>query len=516
MLCFALIFHCHVFDKLSVKCHFLMIISLKIEDVSELDSDQVAAVADCLFHCINWFRELINGYVTQKNKKLRTRAAHRLQDIINLEKKLFECLEHSPDHKLPVSYFDSLTELKKQATSPMKSKKTNPKKKFKSAEVVNNADETASSSAMPPSSAKKKKLVVKQQEFRVNFREMDLDIVVLLRYPLRFDSEDPSQFTSYTSSLNIDQVHFILKDYVGKLRALTEGQNIGLSHLNVVAPISIISDSVYTLPNIDNHFKVLIRRINSLLESTDGRHDLPQMFTEEAQKIKSCFGYVLDIFCLTFKWAGFQFSSNLELLKNILKSIQANQTQTAVSVNRLVSDFINRLAGLHEQCLQLPHAVSLVKTMQALHAVIPSSVEINKKISTVAEKLLGNRWYNTKGNIEAGKQCNDNIFFLVKVYLKNVDVETLGKLVGTLQEQAGTLNAKEDCLHMLASVDKQNFHVFYAGLCHALFRRVQYEVQSLTNSQHLVLWKTVTVTLEGLMTVAKVIICVLIVYFAKY
>ncbi|KAJ8914604.1 hypothetical protein NQ315_017309 [Exocentrus adspersus] len=469
-----------------------------VEDASDLDPEQVTLVADCLFHCINWFRELINGYVTQKNKKMRVKAAQRLQDIIDLEKRLYECMERAPDHKLPVSYFDSTTEMQKQMTSPLKADKKGSKKKFKSAAVVSQGNDTVASTSAAPVPVKKKKPVVKTQEFQVHFREMDSDLVVLLRYPLRFDEQDPSQFTSYTCSLNIDQVKFILGDYVAKLRALTEGKNIGLSHLNVVAPISIISDSVIILPNIDMHLKVILKKINKLLEITDGRHDLPDMYTEEAIKTKTCFGYILDIFYLTFNWAGFQFSTNRELLKNILKSIRPIQTQTANTANRLVVELLNRFACFHEQCLQLSHAVSLIKTMEALCVLTGSSPEVEKKITTVTEKLLGNRWYNSKG-----KECNTNISILVKVYLKHTDVKTLGKLVGTLEEQASTLNTKEDCLHMLASIDKQNLHIFYAGICNALLNRVKVEIQSLTNHQHLVLWRTVAMTMQSLMVVSK-------------
>lgn len=476
------------------------------QDIIDLDTDQVALVADCLFHCINWFRELMNGYITQKNKKLRAKVAQRLQDIIDLEKKLYECMERLPDHKLPVSYFDSLTETKKQMVSPLKHEKKNLKKRFKSAPVVNDANDTVASTSAAPLSVKKKKTVTKTPEFHIIFREMDPDLVLLFKYPLRLDNEDgdPSQYTSCTTVLNIDQVKFILSDHVVKLQALTKGKDMGLSHLNVVAPISIISDSTVVLPNIDMHFKVILKRINKLLEVTDGRHDLPEMFTEEALKVKACFGHILDIFYLTFSWAGFQFSSNLEVLKTILKSMRSDKSQTPNSANRLIIDFLNRSATYYEQCLQLSHAVSLIKMMEALYGIITSSTAVEKKIASVAEKLLSNRWYNSRGAPDSGRECNANIEVLVKVYLKCTDINTLSGLVGTLQEQAPTLNTKEDCLHMLVSIDKQNFHVLYAEICNALLARIKTEIQSLTNNQHLILWRNVTLIMQGLMFVSKV------------
>lgn len=58
---------------------------------------------------------------------------------------------------------------------------------------------------------------------------------------------------------------------------------------------------------------MIIKNINKLLEKTEGRLDLPEMFTEEALKIKTCFGLIVEILYLIFGWSGFQHSSNLEV-----------------------------------------------------------------------------------------------------------------------------------------------------------------------------------------------------------
>lgn len=60
-------------------------------------------------------------------------------------------------------------------------------------------------------------------------------------------------------------------------------------------------------------FKVLINKIKQLLECTDGRLDLQEMFTQEALDIKMCFGLILKTYQLIFSWTGFQHSCNLEV-----------------------------------------------------------------------------------------------------------------------------------------------------------------------------------------------------------
>lgn len=76
-----------------------------------------------------------------------------------------------------------------------------------------------------------------------------------------------------------------------------------------------------------------------------------------------------------------------------------------------------------------------------------------------------------KGTLDSGKNHNTNIESLLKVYLSTASVKTIYGLIGTLQDQVQSLETKEDSLHMLASIDKQNLHIFYYVLCCTLLDR---------------------------------------------
>lgn len=89
----------------------------------------------------------------------------------------------------------------------------------------------------------------------------------------------------------------------------------------------------------------------------------------------------------------------------------------------------------------------------------------------VAEKLLSKRWYNVKGALDTGRHVNLNIDILVKAYLSDANLKTISDLIGTLQNQVDKIQTNEDCVHMLPSIDKKNFHVFYNNLCSALLQR---------------------------------------------
>ncbi|CAG9859429.1 unnamed protein product [Phyllotreta striolata] len=486
-------------------------------DPADLDSTEAIRIIDCLFHCCNWFREIISGFVTQKVKKLRQKVVKRLENLIEVENKLKECLLKAPEHKLPDSYFNDGNNSAILSVKTGSKTTKHAKKKVKSASTVDLDDTNINTQASSTQARKKKPSATKppDAEHKIHFRDLDTDVILLLKYPLKLQSDDsiPSPtFTSTQSStqqsrqqLNVDQLKFLLRDLVAKLLVTTQGKHPGITHLNEVIPLDFITDIKFILPNLDAHFKAIVKEFDGLLKETDGRPDLPEMFTTTAIDYKICFGLIMEAFLLIFSWTGFHHSRNLEVLKNMLKSIRTTdeRSQTFHSSHRLIIEFIDRFANYTDQCLELQHAVYLVKIVQAVYAITTPAEELQKKISSLAEKSLSKRWYNQKGQLESGKNTNVNIAILVKAYLESANIETLVGLVGTFLEQTEFLISKEDCLPMLESIDKYNMHLFYNGLCNALLNRIKLEIQSLTNDQHLTVWYNTALTMQGLMTIAK-------------
>ncbi|CAH0552564.1 unnamed protein product [Brassicogethes aeneus] len=473
----------------------------KFQKLDDLEYDQLRHTANCIFHCVNWFREVISAFVTQDCTSVRLKVIKRLRNLIEVEDLLYYSMQRLTDHRLPVCYFDSLSQVTKQNLSLKEGKSAkNPRKKLK---TNNDVNETTIAST-PGTSAVKTKASKKQMknitvQHSIVFREVDTDLVKLLKYPLDITDSSESQSTT----LNIHQLKFILKDFVMKMGVLTKGKEKGLSHLNVVTPISIITDCVCILPKLDMHLQVIIKEVVKLLDKTDWRHDLPPLYTKEALELRTCFGLIVEIFYYTFSWSGFQNSKNFDLLRKILKSLLTGQSQNLNSANRLIMDLIKKLSGYIDKCLDITHGMYLLQTMESLYATTVTSPDIQKIIVSTSSRLLGVRWYSSKSSLHIGKTANFGIEIFIKVYLKNANLKTLSGIVGSLQEQCVLLRTKEDCLHMLASIDKHNFHLFYSGVCTALHNRVKSDVLSLTNDEHLVLWKTTAMTMQGLMSIAK-------------
>nr|CAI5824612.1 unnamed protein product [Callosobruchus analis] len=227
---------------------------------------------------------------------------------------------------------------------------------------------------------------------------MDTDILLLLKYPLKLTGEELIQSTQ-TATLSLDQLKFILKDFVSKVSVLIQGKDIGLSHLNMIVPIHVIADGTILLPNLNRHLQTVVKRITKILEENDGRTDMAELFTEECLALKTCFGLIIEIFYLMFSWAGFQHQSNLELLKKLLISLRAAESQTPLSANRLITDCITSLTSYTTQCLEISQGVHLIKTMEVLYSITTPSNEIQKRIVAAAGKLLSKRWYNQKEHL---------------------------------------------------------------------------------------------------------------------
>lgn len=474
--------------------------------IHNMDSNQVKQTTDCIFHCINWFRENISAFVTQRSNQLRFKIIQRLQNLIELEELLCQCIDYVPEHKLPLSYFNSPKTTKQNIIHKFDSK--NPKRarkaNHKSTETVN---ESVASTSVNTQTTKSTS-TPKKTPHEFCFRELDTDVMMLLRYPVKID-DDVTDISQRTSSqcevLNIKQFSFVLTEIViNKLNQLTQKNKPLTAHLSSnVTPVNIVTDFIQFLPNVNKTLTSIVQIIEANMEKTEDAYNSSDLFTPHLNEVKNCLDCIVKCFSVMFGWSGFQHSKHLNLLRNCLKALRQEELSQLNSANQLILDFTKRLYGYRSSCLYLKTAVNLVKTMQALYSVTLNP-EVSKIIITTNSKFLKRKWCNAQGKPDSGKEYYANIDYLMKAYLDGADVKTIYGLVGTLQKQAPDLKAKSDRLPMLESIDKPSFPIFFRGLCNALLERIRNEVASLTNDEHLILWRTTAVTLQALKTIVQV------------
>ncbi|KAL1497121.1 hypothetical protein ABEB36_008131 [Hypothenemus hampei] len=460
---------------------------------NETDPELLSNVVDCLFHCVNWFREIINAFVIQKSQLLQERVVNRLKHLIEVENKFKLFYKQVPGHNLPSSYFDSVKQVHKQMVVAKPA--CNPRKKMaKSVSIiVNETCNTTINTQDITTNKNTKKSATTSVAINVDFREMDTDIIRLIKYPL----EDESSVIN----LNIPQINFISNDFIFKLTTLTQRKCLSSSsHLNDVNPDHLIKDCEKIVGNLIVHLDVFVKKLNNIVIEP-----LETQYTEEVNEVKTCFGNILQIFCLIFQWPGFLHASNMDLLKNILKAARTNSnTQSITSVNKLIMEFVTNISLYSRNCLHLSHAVSLISVVQVLYSLTTSCDENKNNLNQLSKEFLSRKWYDYMGKLDQGHASNQNMEKIVTAFLKNMETDSLANLIEKLIEEISAFTAAKDaCLSQFPAINKKNFHVFYLGLCNALLEGLKSEINSLTNIGHLSLWLTIAIALTNLMVIAK-------------
>lgn len=99
-----------------------------------------------------------------------------------MENHLNDLMTKIPDHKLPMSYFDAF-ETNKHFVSPLKSEKNKKsRKRLKSADV----NQTSDLSKIVSQQSKKNNMILNHSLHTIVYREIDIDVLLLIRVKLNF------------------------------------------------------------------------------------------------------------------------------------------------------------------------------------------------------------------------------------------------------------------------------------------------------------------------------------------
>lgn len=476
--------------------------------IESYDTEQSKQVVDCLFHCINWFREIISAFVTQKDKKLKQKILERLKQLIELEELFSSSMKVLPDHRLPPSYFYNLNLDTSSSSGQLdRTKPVSEKSKRKRGNTTTQNTTrggTQTSQVIPSTSTTKpgKKAAQNREkdgpEFQ--FREMDTDIIMLLKYPLVTENETVSENTLH---LTLAQYKFIIKDLVSKLNAVTKHvSHTSLTHLVTVKPENLILDCVRLMPYINKHLLKITEEIKNMLKSSDGIHDTHEMFLSSATELKICFGLTLELQSLVLNWSGFQNNKNLPLLREYLRACVSSEFAQLNSAQKLIAEYLKYAVSLTQHCLTLSAAVHLINIVKVLYTVTNDGMP-KRKLILLSGKLLSTRWFNLSGLPETGSIANLHIDALVKAHLQGSTIETISSVVSWIHAESPTLKSKDDNLATFSSITKMNFPILYRGICTTLWDTAQ-QLRGLTNSEYLEVWLNITVTLKHLMDIVKI------------
>uniref|UniRef100_A0A3Q2VGZ3 FA complementation group D2 n=1 Tax=Haplochromis burtoni TaxID=8153 RepID=A0A3Q2VGZ3_HAPBU len=417
-----------------------------VEKVESLSKAEREFLCTLLFHTINWFREVVNAFCTQKDTDMKMRVLTRLQNITYLQTLLERALAGTPGYVPPIANFDgdSTDGIVPNSTVPVnkikkgestygtgKKRKASGKNSSESssqAEEATEADETQ----QQPEKEKVKEIRpgVSLASYRPFFRELDMEVLSVLQCGLLSRSLLDSELHTKVREevlLGPAELVFLLEDMLRKLEfSLTAApakrapflkgrtdKSVGFSHLQQRSSKDIASCCVQLMPALCSHLENCHNHFQIMLSENNG---------ETAAQIHS-FEYLLN------------FRSTVPNLSIALCLSQLLST---------VSEKGGNPAAYREQTASL------------------------------ARRFLNQDWVTASGEKERGTKFNEALHTLLSIYLEHVD--DILKAVEEIAAQGipELINAsKDESSASWPTLSRQTFLVFYKVLMAELEKAVR-------------------------------------------
>lgn len=162
-------------------------------------------------------------------------------------------------------------------------------------------------------------------------RAMDADILILfdekleLKYPLPQDN--------IGECLGLLEFRFLLEDLTQKIESIFGVHKFGsVSEIyqNISFPVNFLCDVIEVLPTLIKQFELISKHLKAIVNASidteiadsDDFGFTDDLFSDEANLVKMCFGLCLRIIAALFSWPGFED----EIHKTLLKSNHKKKT----------------------------------------------------------------------------------------------------------------------------------------------------------------------------------------------
>lgn len=280
-------------------------------------NDQQNDILAIYFHTVNWMRVTISAFASQRDPATRRRVLSRLGELIRIEQRIKPLLARAPlDFVAPPYQF--LTNAKVQQKRPGAPKAAAKANATIVEPDVNQTTLVDFSLKVAPCKTVKTKIDFEQMYGpREKYRPMEVGIIMLLveqkfvlNYPL--EQEQVGEF------LGLLELRFLLEDMVLKLEAAVTGQQDSSDtdslRLHLAKPEDFICDLLPCLLEVNNHLMTLAEAIDAQLVKVNHVYSNLDLFKEQFNYIRTCFGLCIRLFALYFAWGEWVDRSQAELL----------------------------------------------------------------------------------------------------------------------------------------------------------------------------------------------------------
>uniref|UniRef100_A0A1I8ML88 Fanconi anemia group D2 protein n=1 Tax=Musca domestica TaxID=7370 RepID=A0A1I8ML88_MUSDO len=502
----------------------------------DYDETMQKKILDIYFHCVNWIRETVSSFATQREEMIRKKVLQRLADLISIEDKIRQLLAKAPrDYIPPQCQFisDSLNCSNKlvsgapgrgrPAATGSGNKKATNKTKIVDNETMNLDETNINDTTSRPADITSKLAGSSKNKtsFKNNFenlygpkemyRQMDTNIILVLKE--KFNIKYPLPVECLGTEMGLLELRFILTDIVSKLESVVGIQKFQSEQsLQYIAkPGHFMCDLSEFIYIVNNDMKVLSDAINLKLEDVQRVYSHADLFTEEFNLLKVCFGLCLRLLVAYFSWSEWFVSEQRinKLKESLLVCLERKKAQSlkTKSVGIITAEVFSIFISYETSVVDLKSAVYLYQLMINLNFLSNKEAKERQlhEIRSLCRTLLCRKWFNYEGLLEKGAQCNVYLDELVKGFLRDSDFKRQREILRAVSDESKHLSGKDTSLKSFPNFKKANFPLFFRGLCEILITAINDKITSnaLKSNDKLELWESSCKLLNMLLEIVQ-------------
>lgn len=469
-----------------------------VDLVEDMDQDNVSNILDCLVHCVNWFRELLNAFSTQDDDTLQSKILRRLVQIEELELVVCEILIRSKiSYKPPVTTFN-INKYTGEQTERIAVKVQSIKQKQKKTAPDDTVLPETSRTQTTQNASKNKQDAV----HHINFRPLNLNLLQLFKLNMSTDNESETELTPKTLRFLLRCVNNnfenILISKIKRKTFLSKQEDIAYDPQKAEETAKAVGE---ILPKLMDHLLQVTNHIEQHI-NPNSQIENEMVHTAETIEYITCLENIYNMLTIFFKWIGFRNHHNA-LLKTSLRTVANSDSAIIILLKDLLLAVAQKFEEHEKYCLQLSTAVSLIELLKAIQNHTDNKIVL-KILKKMAQNFMSQQWKTLDGLQEKGLQFNQSVDRLLSIYFVNNDILALKNLCLQLTSDINNLKSRNDTLSSMKCINKSNFTILYRNLGTALYESTKSSLnKGLTNSEHLSLWKDVATTLKYMSDISK-------------
>ncbi|KAL1918024.1 uncharacterized protein VTP21DRAFT_3290 [Calcarisporiella thermophila] len=405
----------------------------KFEHNDSFTPEMIEAACNALLMAINWFRELLNAFASQKGHEIEAKIIARIRDINSLEDSLnnmlglatnfFPLANLGHSNELTAGMGDRLSLKESLSLNGAKPRRPNNSKKAANSRPDLNSASMGSRKSVQPSFST-------IEDLRPFFRELEMDVFKVLRVGL-----DP-QINSQTEGeqildLGYPELKYLLRDLNCKLEYLlpppvtnpffarqkqkSQSQQWGTEEdkfalVKRQGALAVVKQVIDFLPFI-------LRRLEAILEEIEDENRI----TEEDDQSQNCFAMLLQSIEHLFSWPELKSPDNrsnlMQLLTVVASRIRFEGSPSSHSLRQLVTEAFNYFAKFSETVPTASIAVILHRILSKILSLgegdSEEAAELRETLSNLAEKYLGTEW------VDRSTLKSETIVYLLRQQISN-------------------------------------------------------------------------------------------------